>query len=119
MYPARSVLDAGGIIAGGSDWPVSTANVFLAIHRAETRNGPQGVLEASERVPRVAMLYAYTRNAARAMGMQDRIGSIEPGKQADFALLDRAVPTVSAEEARDTQVLWTVFGGRTVHGKAP
>jgi predicted amidohydrolase YtcJ len=77
------------------------------------------VLDASQRVPREAMLYAYTRNAALALAENDRIGSIAPGKQADFALLDRDVLTVSAEEARDTKVLWTVVGGRTVYGAQP
>ena len=119
QYPARSVLDEGGIIAGASDWPVSTANVFQAIYQAETRKGPAGVLGASQRVPREAMLYAYTRNAARALDEQERIGSIAPGKQADFALLDRDVLTVTAEQARDTKVLWTIVGGKTVYGAKP
>jgi len=119
QYPARSILDAGGVIAGASDWPVSTANPFRAIYQAETRKGPEGVLDLSQRVPREAMLYAYTRNAALALAEQDRIGSIAPGKQADFALLDRDVLTVSAEEARDTKVLWTVVGGKTVSGAQP
>lgn len=119
QYPARSLLDAGGTIAGASDWPISTANVFRAIYQAETRSGPEGVLDASQRVPREAMLYAYTRNAARALREEERIGSIAPGKQADFALLDRDVLTVTAEEARDTKVVWTVFGGKTVYGAKP
>jgi predicted amidohydrolase YtcJ len=119
QYPARSILDEGGVIAGASDWPVSTANVFRAIYQAETRKGPAGVLDAGQRVPREAMLYAYTRNAARALAEQDRIGSIAPGKQADFALLDRDVLTVTAEEARDTKVLWTIVGGKTVYGTKP
>jgi predicted amidohydrolase YtcJ len=119
QYPARSVLDTGGIIAGASDWPVSTANVFQAIYQAETRKGPAGVLDAGQRVPREAMLYAYTLNAARALDQQRRIGSIAPGKQADLTLLDRDVLTVTAEEARDTKVLWTAVGGQTVSGTLP
>ena len=119
QYPARSVLDTGGILAGASDWPVSTANVFQAIYQAETRKGVEGVLDANQRVPREAMLYAYTINAARALREESRIGSIAPGKQADFTLLDRDVLTVTAEEARDTKVLWTIFGGKTVYGKNP
>ena len=51
------------------------------------------MLDASQRVPREAMLYAYTRNAALVLADQDHIGSIAPGKQADFALLDRDVLT--------------------------
>jgi predicted amidohydrolase YtcJ len=120
QYPARSLLDAGGIIGGASDWPVSTANVFSAIYQAETRRGPAGVLDADECVPREAMLYAYTRNAAKALGEEGKgIGSLAPGKQADFAVVDRDVLTVTAEEARDTRVLWTVFGGNTVYGEKP
>ena len=66
------------------------------------------------------MLYAYTRNAAKALGVEGvNIGTIAPGKQADFALLDRDFLTVTAEEARDTKVLWTVVGGRTVYGAKP
>lgn len=120
QYPARSLLDAGGIIGGASDWPVSTANVFAAIYQAETRKGPAGVLDADERVPREAMLYAYTRNAAKALGEEGKgIGSLAPGKQADFAVVDRDVLTVTAEEARDTRVMWTVFGGNTGYGEKP
>jgi predicted amidohydrolase YtcJ len=119
QYPARSILDAGGTVAGASDWPVSTANVFEAIYQAETRKGPEGVLDANQRVPREAMLYAYTRNAARALDQQKQIGTIANGKQADFAVLDRDLLTVTAEEARDTKVLWTIVGGKTVFGGQP
>ncbi len=115
QYPARSLLDNGAIISGASDWPVSTANVFLAIYEAETRKGPEGVLDASQRMPREAMLYAYTRNSARAMNLQDTIGSIVPGKQADLVLVDRDVLTVPAEELRETKVLWTMVAGKTVY----
>jgi predicted amidohydrolase YtcJ len=113
QYPARSILDSGGIISGASDWPVSTANVFRAIYQAETRKGSEGVLDASQDMPREAMFYAYTRNSARAMNM-DSIGSIAPGKRADLVLLDRDVLTVSPEEMRDTKVVWTMVAGKTV-----
>jgi predicted amidohydrolase YtcJ len=115
QYPARSLLDNGAVISGASDWPVSSANVFLAIYQAETRKGPEGVLDSSQRMPREAMLYAYTRNSARAMNQQDFIGSIAPGKQADFVLVDRDVLTVSPEELKDTKVIWTMVGGKTVY----
>ena len=114
QYPARSILDSGGIISGASDWPVSTANVFRAIYQAETRKGPEGVLDPSQDMPRVAMFYAYTRNSARAMNM-DSIGTIAPGKHADLVLLDRDVLTVSPEEMRDTKVVWTMVAGKTVY----
>jgi len=114
QYPARSILQNGGIISGASDWPVSTANVFRAIYQAETRRGPEGVLDPSQAMPREAMFYAYTRNSARAMNL-DSIGMIAPGKRADMVLLDRDVLTVSPEEMRDTKVLWTMVAGKTVY----
>jgi predicted amidohydrolase YtcJ len=114
QYPARSILDNGGIISGASDWPVSTANVFRAIYQAETRKGPEGVLDPSQAMPREAMFYAYTRNSARAMNL-DSIGIIAPGKRADLVLLDRDVLTVSPEEMRDTKVVWTMVAGKIVY----
>ena len=114
QYPARSILDNGGIISGASDWPVSTANVFRATYQAETRRGTEGILDASQDMPREAMFYAYTRNSAKAMNM-DTLGLIAPGKRADLILLDRDVLTVSPEEMRETKVLWTMVGGKTVY----
>ncbi|MHB8218508.1 MAG: amidohydrolase [Candidatus Sulfotelmatobacter sp.] len=114
QYPARSILDNGGIISGASDWPVSSANVFWAIYQAETRKGSEGVLDASQAMPREAMFYAYTRNSARAMNV-DSIGTIAAGKRADLVLLDRDVLTISPEEMRETKVLWTMVAGKTVY----
>jgi hypothetical protein len=118
MYPARSILDSGGVISGASDWPVSTANPFLAIYQAETRHGAQGVLDEAQRMPREAMLYAYTRNSAQALDMADQIGSISVGKLADLVLIDRDVLTVPVEELKDAKVVWTLFGGKTVYGQS-
>ena len=114
QYPARSILDNGGIISGASDWPVSTANVFRAIYQAETRKGTEGVLDFSQAMPREAMFYAYTRNSARAMNL-DSIGAIVPGNRADLVLLDRDVLTVSPEEMRATKIVWTMVAGKIVY----
>jgi predicted amidohydrolase YtcJ len=116
QYPARSMLESGTVIAGASDWPVSTPDVFKAIYQAETRKGESGeALNAAQDLPRESMLYAYTINAARTMKQADVVGSIEPGKAADFALVDRDVLTVSAEQMRDTKVLGTMVAGEWVY----
>jgi predicted amidohydrolase YtcJ len=114
QYPARSILDNGGIISGASDWPVSTANIFRAIYQAETRKGKEGILDASQAMPRLAMFDAYTRNSAKAMNL-DSIGVIAPGKRADLVLLDRDVLTDSPEDMRETKVLWTMVAGKMVY----
>jgi predicted amidohydrolase YtcJ len=116
QYPARSMLDAGAVISGASDWPVSTPDVFQGIYQAETRKGETGqALDASQDMPRESMLYAYTINAARVMRQEAAVGSIEPGKAADFALVDRDVLTVPAEEMRGTKVLATMVAGEWVY----
>lgn len=110
-YPAASLIKAGAVVCGASDWPVSSANPFEAMHVAETRTGNLGVLNLNEIITRRQLLDAYTINAAKAILMDQTIGSIEKGKQADFVLLDRDVLTCSPEEIKSTQVLWTMFGG--------
>jgi predicted amidohydrolase YtcJ len=119
QYPARSMLDTGAVIAGASDWPVSSANPFAAIYQAETRAGPQGVLDAAQRMPRLAMLYAYTRNSAEALDQLSEIGSIKAGKRADLTLIDRDVLTIPAEELKSAAVIFTMFGGKIVYGHVP
>ena len=119
MYPARSILDTDGEIAGASDWPVSSADPFEAMAVAETRKGPKGVLDAAQRVPREVMLYAYTRNAAEVLDELDEIGTLAPGKRADLVLIDRDVLTVPVTQLAKAKVVFTMFGGRLVYGREP
>lgn len=121
QYPARSLQQHGALIAGASDWPISSANPWLAIHHAMTRYGPDGGLNAAERLDLETMLLAYTRHAAQAIGLEDQIGTLAVGKQADFIVLDRDVLEVDLESLAQTQVLQTYFAGQEVsrHEKAP
>jgi predicted amidohydrolase YtcJ len=115
QYPAHSLLKQGATIAGASDWPVSSPNPWNAMAQAITRVGPLGVLNIKEAVDRETMFYAYTLNAARTIGLEKQIGSLTPGKQADFIVLDRDVFTVDNKALSDTQVLQTWFAGREVY----
>lgn len=115
QYPAHSLLANGATIAGASDWSVSSPNPWLAIHQAMTREGPKGVLNADERIDLGTLLQAYTLNAARTIGLERQIGSLTPGKQADFIVLDRDVLAVPEQELADTRVLQTWFAGREVY----
>ncbi|MDH4562507.1 amidohydrolase [Pseudomonas sp. BN411] len=114
QYPAHSLLQQGATIAGASDWPVSSPNPWQAIHQAISREGPKGVLNADERIDRETMLQAYTLNAARTIGLEQRIGSLSAGKQADFIILDRDVLSVDDKDLAETRVLKTYFAGREV-----
>jgi predicted amidohydrolase YtcJ len=115
QYPARSLHKAGAIIAGASDWPVSSPNPWNAIAQASTRKGPLGVLNAAESIDRETMLRAYTINAAKTLRLDDRIGSLAPGKQADLIVLDRDVFKVDDAALFETKVLQTWFAGKPVY----
>ena len=116
-YPARSLLKHGATISGASDWPITTPEPWKAIYQAVTRKGPKGVLNAAEAIGREQMFQAYTLNAAKAMRLDQQVGSLKVGKQADMIVLDRDVLTVAPEALRDTQVEQTWFAGRQIYAR--
>jgi predicted amidohydrolase YtcJ len=65
------------------------------------------------------MVESFTANGAYAMGLEDEIGSIEPGKAADLIVLSRDILSIPAEEITDTEVELTLFGGRPVYAAGP
>jgi len=115
QYPARSLHKQGATIAGASDWPVTTPDPWKAIYQAVSRKGPKGLLAAAEAIDRETMFAAYTLNAAKALQLSDTIGSLAPGKQADFIVLDRDVFNVETDELKETRVLQTFFAGHEVY----
>ncbi len=116
LYPARSLLDAGARIAGGSDWGVSTFNAFEAMEHAVTRSLGRGSkpLRPEQALPLTVMVDAYTINAAYALRQENTTGSLEPGKRADFIVLDRDIFTIDPFELHATRVLATYLDGREV-----
>lgn len=113
-YPTRSLLKNGATIAGASDWPITTPDPWKAIYQAVSRKGPKGVLNAAEDIDRQTMFQAYTLNAARTLRLEEQIGSLKPGNQADMIVLDRDVFAVKPEALCDTRVLQTWFAGREI-----
>jgi len=122
MYPIASVQSAGGRIAGGSDWSVSSLDPLEAIEVAIRRQDYDAsaevdppVLNADERVDLPAMIEAYTINGAYLMKQEDMAGSIEVGKRADLIVLDRYLFEIPPEEINETQVELTLFDGEIVY----
>ena len=119
MYPSRSVHESGGRVVGGSDYFVTDLNPLLAIETAITRQDPLSneglVLNEDERLDLATMIDAYTINGAYQMRLNDRQGSIEVGKRADFVVLDRNLFEIPASEISDVNITMTIFDGRTVY----
>lgn len=90
MLPLRSYIDAGIHVSGSSDWPVVSCNPLIAIERAVTRKTLDGeTLDPVEAITVKEAIRMYTWEAAYLLGQTDRIGSLEPGKRADFIILNQ------------------------------
>lgn len=120
MYPIKSVIDAGGKVAFGSDWSVSTANPFPQIETAITRvdayNHDTPVMNPKQRISLVQAIEAFTLNSAFVNHQDDRTGSVEVGKLADLIVLDQNLFDIDASAISETRVLLTLFGGKPVYG---
>jgi hypothetical protein len=120
MYPIKSVMNTGGMIAFGSDWSVSTANPFhqmeVAITRLSATDGDYPEFTPEERIDLAAAIAAFTINAAFVNQQEDTTGSIETGKFADLIVLDQNLFDIESKSISDTEVSLTLFGGEAVYG---
>ena len=118
-YAWRRLLDAGAVIASGSDFPVELPNPFLGLYAAVTRQDssghPDGGWYSDQRLSRAEALHSFTLGAAFAAHQEDRLGSLEPGKWADFIIVDRDYFAIPAAEIDDIRVLQTWVGGTLVY----
>jgi len=111
VYPLRSLIDAGVLVAGASDAPVESLDVLHAIQCCVTREGfePQQSLSASE------ALRLFTSDAARLQFEESEKGTLRAGLRADLVLLSASPLAVPATRISEIRVLRTVSGGRVVH----
>ena len=128
FQPLQSLFKAGVLIGGGSDHmqkvgslrSINPYNPFLAMATAITRrarNLPEP-LHPEEALTREQAIRFYTINNAHLLFLEDRIGSIEAGKQADLVVLDRDLLTCPEDQIRDARVLDTYLDGVPVFGRA-
>jgi predicted amidohydrolase YtcJ len=120
-YAWQTVLESGARLAFGTDFPVESPNPFpglsAAISRQDINGQPPGGWIPSERLTFEQTLAAYTRGAAYAGFAEQKIGSLEPGKWADFIFIDRDPTKVDAQSLARTKVLETWVAGKKVWGK--
>ncbi|WP_127108922.1 amidohydrolase [Pararhodobacter zhoushanensis] len=113
MNACRSALDNGVTLAIHSDSPVTPLGPLHVAWCAVNRITPKGrVLGANQRLSVMEALHAITLGAARTLKLDREVGSITPGKAADFAVLGDDPLSLAPEALRDIPVLGTVQGGR-------
>lgn len=116
MWPHRSLIDNGVIAPGHSDAMVCQANPFVAMWSMVNRKSDTGQsLDDSQAITPFEALNAYTWLGAYSGREEHLKGTIEVGKLADFAILDRDFFTIPTDEIREVQVETTIVGGREVY----
>lgn len=119
LYPFRSLRRAGTLLAGGSDWSVSTPDVLIqvetAVNRVSPYNRDQVPLGPEEALDLVDALAAFTIGSAYVNHLDEETGSIEVGKLADLVVLDRDIEAEDPTRIGDARVLLTLIEGQTVH----
>lgn len=123
MQPNRDLLDSGAVVGGGSDWPVSVSpDAWEAIQGLITRADPTGqfpgTLWPEQAITLEEALACYTTASARMLGLSELLGSLEPGKAADFIVLDQNPFEVEPSELGKTKTLQTWFAGKKVFQRA-
>jgi predicted amidohydrolase YtcJ len=117
-YAWRRFLDQGTLIAGGSDFPVESPNPFFGLHAAVTRtdhaNLPPGGWHPEQAMTLVEAFRAFTLDAAYAQHQEKTLGSLEPGKWADFILIDRDLFKIPPPEIWKIRVAQTWVAGSRV-----
>ncbi|MEE4362128.1 MAG: amidohydrolase [Pseudomonadales bacterium] len=121
-YLWKSMLDAGVPLVFGADYGTSPLDPLFQIADAVFRESPFGFNDGKPWHPEQAVsfeeaLHAYTQAGANITPWKDQIGSITPGKWADFVLLDGVVPAPMSAEFRKLAVARTFFAGREVYAK--
>ena len=124
FQPLQSIFKAGGIAGGGSDHmqkigslrSINPYNPFLGMHTAITRKARwyNGVLHPEETLTREQAIRFYTANNAYLLFREKQIGSLEPGKLADFIILDRDILTCPIDDIPATQVRESYLAGKRV-----
>jgi predicted amidohydrolase YtcJ len=127
FQPLKTIFDNGAIAGGGSDHmqkigslrSINPYNPFLGMYVAITRNSRFAgrPLHPEEALTRQQALRFYTANNAYLLFKEKEVGSLEPGKFADLAILDRDPLTCPIEDLRDTKVLQTYLAGKRVYGQ--
>ncbi|UAJ09733.1 amidohydrolase [Glacieibacterium megasporae] len=117
-YAWKTLIDSGARFAGGSDFPVESPNPFYGLYSAVTRQdhegNPPGGWRPAEKLTTVQALAAFTTGAAYAAHAETRVGTLTPGKWADFIIVDHDLFVDDPATIWRTKVSQTWVGGKRV-----
>ncbi|NBI64515.1 hypothetical protein D3Z38_16050 [Clostridiales bacterium] len=117
----RTLLDKGITLAFGSDCPVVSVNPIMGIYRAVARlfndGNPRGGMNPEQKISVREALHCYTYNSAYGIHREHELGTLEPGKLADLAILDHNILEVDPDVIPKTQVLMTIMNGKITYQK--
>lgn len=120
-YAWRTILDAGGRLALGSDFPVEAVNPFFGIYAAVTRQDqagtPPGGWYPNQGLTLAEAIRGFSLDAAYAAFQETSRGTIEPGKLADFTIVEGDLLATPPAELFKAKVRATVVGGEIVYGE--
>ncbi len=116
-YAWKSLIDAGVLVSGGSDYPIEPCEPLKNIYCAVTRKSLSGgdAFQPDEALSVYDALDILTRKAAATMDSLNDIGTIEIGKLADMVVLSDDIFTIPTEQLKDVKVLQTIVAGETVY----
>jgi predicted amidohydrolase YtcJ len=115
-YVWRTLIDSGAVVSNGTDTPVEDVDPIANFHASVTRMTRSGdTFYPEQRMTRLEALRSYTINAAYAAFEDEVKGSLRPGKLADLTVLSRDILTVREDRIPDTEVLYTIVGGRVLY----
>lgn len=115
----KSIKDGGAHIALGSDYPVVTfrtyENIYMGMTKRDLDGTQYGTMSQAERLTLAQCIKGYTVEGAYINSMEDKVGTLEPGKYADITIADKNLFAIDEDDIKDCCSVMTIFNGRVVY----
>jgi predicted amidohydrolase YtcJ len=118
-YAYKTLMQQNGWIPNGTDFPIENISPLLtfyaSVSRKDIKGHPLKGFQKENALTRQEALRSITKWAAKSCFEENRRGSIEPGMNADFVMIDRDIMQVPEKEIPEAKVILTVIDGKAVY----